>query len=263
MHMRKYYQYLGLALIMVFSFYYTEKIALIVLNKNPLMQEINQVKGDYEEDFVNATIEGDYIIPGINGLAVNTRESFYGMQELEAFNHYYLVFDQVKPDVSLEDNKDKIIHRGNAKLKKVSILFRNESVISDYFKELSYKASLLVDLETYQKNSYFEQINNEVDGFDSLENNLNLNKENKNICVVHDKNFDICLKKKKYLVEPTLTLNGTNYIDVKNHLDSGSIILIDESATLSDVKLLLKEIKYKNYQLVYLSEIVSEENLSA
>ena len=36
--MRKYYQYLGLALIMVFSFYYTEKIALIVLNKNPLMQ---------------------------------------------------------------------------------------------------------------------------------------------------------------------------------------------------------------------------------
>ena len=129
--------------------------------------------------------------------------------------------------------------------------------------EQSYKASLLVDLETYQKNSYFEQINNEVDGFDSLENNLNLNKENKNICVVHDKNFDICLKKKKYLVEPTLTLNGTNYIDVKNHLDSGSIILIDESATPSDVRLLLKEIKYKNYQLVYLSEIVSEENLSA
>lgn len=68
--MRKYYQYLGLALIMVFSFYYTEKIALIVLNKNPLMQEINQEKVNYEEAFVNASIEGDYIIPGINGLLV-------------------------------------------------------------------------------------------------------------------------------------------------------------------------------------------------
>ena len=90
--MRKYYQYLGLALIMVFSFYYTEKIALIVLNKNPLMQEINQEKVNYEEAFVNANIEGDYIIPGINGLMVNTRESFYNMQSLDAFNHYYLVF---------------------------------------------------------------------------------------------------------------------------------------------------------------------------
>ena len=261
MHMRKYYQYLGLALIMVFSFYYTEKIALIVLNKNPLMQEINQVKGDYEEDFVNAIIEGDYIIPGINGLQVNTRESFYEMQELDTFNRYYLVFDQVKPDVSLEDNKDKIIHRGNAKLKQVSIIFSEESVISDYFKEQNYKANLLVQLDTYKKNSYFELINNEVNGFDSLENNFNLNKENKNICVINDKNLDICLKKKKYLVEPTLILNGSNYIDVKNRLDSGSIILIDESAILSDVKLLLKEIKYKNYDIVYLSEMISEENI--
>ena len=260
--MRKYYQYLGLALIMVFSFYYTEKIALIVLNKNPLMQEINQVKGDYEEDFVNATIEGDYIIPGINGLVVNTRESFYGMQELEAFNRYYLVFDQVKPDVSLEDNKDKIIHRGNAKLKQVSIIFSEESIISDYFKEQGYNASLLVVLDTYQENSYFEVINHEIEGFKSLENTLNLNKENKHICVVQDQNYDLCLKNKNYLVEPTFTLNSTNYIDVKNKLESGCIILIDKSATLSDVKLLLKEIKYKTYQLVYLSEIISEENLS-
>ena len=42
--MRKYYQYFGLALIMIFSFYYTEKIALIVLNKNPLMQSIEEQK---------------------------------------------------------------------------------------------------------------------------------------------------------------------------------------------------------------------------
>ena len=245
---------------MVFSFYYTEKIALIVLNKNPLMQEINQVKGDYEEDFVNATIEGDYIIPGINGLAVNTRESFYGMQELEAFNQYYLVFDQVKPDVSLEDNKDKIIHRGNAKLKKVSILFRNESVISDYFKEQSYKASLLVDSNSYQKGSYFEVINNDVEGFESLEKTLNLNKENKHLCLVNNQNKKLCLKSKNYLIEPTLSLNSTNYIDVKNKLEKGSIILIDKTAKLTDVKLLLKEIKFKNYQIVYLSELISEEN---
>ena len=138
--MRKYYQYLGLALIMVFSFYYTEKIALIVLNKNPLMQEINQEKVNYEEAFVNASIEGDYIIPGINGLLVNARESFYNMQELEVFNQYYLVYEQVKPEISLEDNKDKIINKGNAKLKQVSFILEDTSSISEYLEENQYKA---------------------------------------------------------------------------------------------------------------------------
>ena len=90
---------------------------------------------------------------------------------------------------------------------------------------------------------------------------LNLNKENKHICVINESNYDVCLKNKNYLVEPTLTLNSTNYIEVKNGLESGSIILIEEDAKLSDVKLLLKEIKYKNYDLVILSEMVSEENL--
>ena len=258
--MRKYYQYFGLALIMIFSFYYTEKIALIVLNKNPLMQSIEEQKGSYEEDYVNAVIDGDYIIPGINGLAVNTRESFYEMQEMDAFNHYYLVFDQVKPEISLEDNKDKIIHKGNTKLKQVSLILANKSSISEYLQAKEYKANLLVDKSSYEKNSYFEVINNEVEAFSSLESTLNLNKENKRICVIHEKNYNICLKNKNYLVEPTLTLTSNNYIDVKNNLESGSIILIDSNAILSDVKLLLKEIKYKNYDVVYLSELISEEN---
>ena len=259
--MRKYYQYLGLALIMVFSFYYTEKIALLVLDKNPLMQSIYEQKGEFEVDYVNAVIEGDYIIPGINGLEVNARESFYQMQDLEAFNHYYLVFEQVKPEVSLEDNQDKMIHQGNPKLKQVSIILSHQGDISEYLKANQYQASLLVDTSTYEKNSYFEVINHEVKAFDALENTLNLNKENTHICVVNEDNYELCFKKKNYLVEPTLYLTSTNYIDVKNNLESGSIILIDETAKLSDVKLLLKEIKYKNYQIVYLSELISEENV--
>ena len=259
--MRKYYQYLGLALIMVFSFYYTEKIALIVLNKNPLMQSINEQKENYEIGYVNAIIEGDYIIPGINGLVVNARDSFYGMQELNVFNEYYLVYEQVSPEVSIKDNKDKIIKKGNPKLKQVSIILSLESDISEYLKNNQYKADLLVDVHSYERDHYFEVLNNESSAFESLENNLNLKKENQHICVLNDQNYDICLKKKNYLVEPTLTLNSTNYIEVKNGLESGSIILIEEDAKLSDVKLLLKEIKYKNYDIVYLSELISEENI--
>ena len=55
--------------------------------------------------------------------------------------------------------------------------------------------------------------------------------------------------------------NLFNFHKVKNHLNSGCIILICDNAKLEDVKLLLKEIKYKNYDIVYLSEMISEENI--
>lgn len=256
----KYYQYLGLAIIMVFSFYYTEQISLIVLNKNPLMITIKEEAANYEVKPVSAIIEGDYITPGINGLKVDSKESFYKMRESDVFNHYFLVYDEIKPDISLEDNKDKIIISGNSKLKKVSFILETENDISNYLKSKEIPASLLVTLDSYQKGNYFEVLNNEVDGFKSLENNLNLNKENVNICIVNESNLELCKKNKKYLVEPKLKLNSTNLIDIKQNIGSGSIIYITSSAKLSDVLYLIKEIKYKGLDIVSLSELISEKN---
>ena len=256
----KYFKYIGLAVIMAFSFYYTEKISNIVLNKNPLMVTINESADDYNVKSVNALINGDYIIPGINGLQVNARESFYKMQEFDVFNKYFLIFDQVKPDISLNDNKHKIIKSGNKKLNKVSFVLNSENEVSEYFKSNNIKASLLVNINTYKSNNYFEVINNEINGFKSLENNLNLNKENKHICVLNDNNKDMCLKYKNYLVEPELIFNNSNLYDIKNRIDSGSIILINDNVSIANMSLLIKEIKYKDLEIVYLSELISENN---
>lgn len=261
--MKKYYGYFGLALIMVFSFYYTEQISTIVLNKNPLMISIKKEEDNYNVKSVNAEIIGDRIIPGINGLYVNVRESFYAMQSEDIFNQYYLVFEQKKPDIKLDDNKDKLIISGNPNLRQVSLILDSEGEVSEYLKANNIKASLLVDINTYKDGNYFESLNNDTTGFKALENNLNLNKENKHICVVNDNNKDLCIKQKNYLVSPSLKLNKTNFLDVKKSIKNGSIIVIGESANLSDVKLLLKEIKYKDLELVYLSEIISEENKSS
>lgn len=245
---------------MVFSFYYTEKIASIVLNKNPLMIEINKQKDNYEVKSVNALIDGDYITPGINGIEVNARNSFYNMQEANVFNKYFLVYEQVKPKISVDNNKDKIIRNGNRKLKKVSLIIDAENEISNYLKENKIKASLLVTNNTYKKNNYFEVINNDKEEFKDLENNLNLNKENKNICVLNPEIKSICLKYRNYLIEPELTLNSTNFLEVKKNILNGSIILIKSNAKLEEVKLLIKEINYKGLEMVYLSEIIKEDN---
>lgn len=260
--MKKYYGYFGLALIMVFSFYYTEQISALVLNKNPLMISIKEEADNYNVKSVNAEIKGDTIIPGINGLYVNPRESFYAMQSTDIFNEYYLIFDQKKPDVTLDDNKDKFIISGNPNIRQVSLILEVENEVSEYLKLNDFKASLLVNMDTYKNNSYFESINNDIEGFKTLENNLNLNKENKHICVINDNNKDMCIKHKNYLVNPNLKLTNSNLLDIKKNLKNGSIIVIGESASLSDVKILLKEIKYKDLELVYLSEIISEVNKS-
>ncbi len=258
--MKKYYGYFGLALIMVFSFYYTEQISTLVLNKNPLMMTIKEQADNYNVKSVNAEIIGENIIPGINGLYVNSRESFYAMQSEDIFNEYYLVFEQKKPDVTLEDNKDKLIISGNPNIRQVTLILETENEVSEYLKLNEFKASLLVDMNTYKDKNYFESLNNEIVGFKSLENNLTLNKENKHICVVNTDNKEICQKHKNYLVNPSLRLNNSNLLDIKKNLKNGSIIVIGDTATLSDVKILLKEIKYKDLELVYLSELISEVN---
>lgn len=258
--MKKYYGYFGLTLIMVFSFYYTEQISNLVLNKNPLMMTIKENADNYNVKSVNAEIIGNTIIPGINGLYVNPRESFYAMQSDDIFNEYYLVFEQKKPDVTIDNNKDKLIVSGNPNIRQVSLILECENEVSEYLKTNEIKASILVDMNTYINNNFFESINNDLNGFKSLENNLNLNKENKHLCVVNDSNKDICMKYKNYLVSPSLKLNNTNYLEIKKNLKNGNIIIISKSATLSDVKLLLKEIKYKDLNLVYLSELISEVN---
>ena len=96
--------------------------------------------------------------------------------------------------------------------------------------------------------------------FKSLENNLNLNKENKNICVLNNELKNICLKYHNYLIEPTLELNSTNYLDVKKNLQNGTIILIKSNAKLIDIKMLLKSLSFKNLNIVPLSELISEKN---
>ena len=113
--MKKLYKPIGLIAIMLFSFYYTEKIAIIMQNKSPIMQTIKTIEDAYFVNASNASIKDNYIIPGIMGRMVNATKSFVNMKAFGIFNEYYLIFDDVKPEISLEDNKDKIIKEGKSK----------------------------------------------------------------------------------------------------------------------------------------------------
>ena len=168
--LKKLYKPLGLLAIMVFSFYYTEKIAILMQNKSPIMQSINEIENNYKLEAVNASVNDDYIVPGIMGRMINKTKSYVNMKAFGIFNEYYLIFDTIKPDVSLEDNKDKIIKSGNKEKMAVAFLLEDGSEqIKNYLKENKIPASLLITEKTYQNTSYFEQINSDHEKYKNVE----------------------------------------------------------------------------------------------
>lgn len=257
--LKKLYKPVGLIAIMLFSFYYTEKIAIIMQNKSPIMQSINEVEQSYLVNATNAQVNDSYVVPGIMGRMVNKTKSYVNMKAFGIFNEYYLIFDNVKPDISLEDNKDKIIREGNREKKEVAFLLEDgNETLKKYLKDNNVKASILITEETYNNQNFFEQINNDNTKYKNVESLLNKNNQNKNICYIKgvDKNF--CIKEQKYLVEETFALNNNNIIEAKRTLDSGSIILIKKTASLDNLKLLVKEINFKGLNIVSLSDLISE-----
>ena len=106
----------------------------------------------------------------------------------------------------------------------------------------------------------FEIINNDSNNFDKLDTQLNKLNQNNHICVINNSNKAKCLEKGYYLVEITKELNSTNIASIKKDIESGDIILINKTATLDDFKLMISQIKYHDLNIVYLSELITEEN---
>jgi hypothetical protein len=190
---------------------------------------------------------------------VNETKSYVNMKSFGIFNEYYLIFDKVKPDISLSDNLDKIIKSGSKKKNAVAILIEDNNTIKKYLEENNIPASILINESSYNKNSYFEQINNDYDKYSNVEALLNKNNQNTNICYIKNLSKEFCLKNKKYLVEETFSLNSQNIVIAKNSIESGAIILIKDSAKLEEFKILIKEINFKGLNIVSLSNLIDED----
>jgi len=258
--LKKYKKYILFSLLVLLSFYTTNKTANLVRNQDPILKEIRNISLEKKEDFVNAVIEDDYIIPGMYGSIIDELKSLAKMKEQDVFNNLYLVSQPIKPDISLSDNLDKIIIKGNSKKQQVSFVIDENSSkkIKDYLVKNSIKASLLITKDNFSKDSYFEQINNDFKNYKELDKTLKKNKINTNICVLDNNNSNLkfCKSKKKYLVKPGMFLDNANIIEIKTKLDSGSIIYIKDATYLD---CLVEYIKSKDLKIVPLSQLISEK----
>ncbi|NSL51135.1 polysaccharide deacetylase family protein [Calidifontibacillus erzurumensis] len=101
-----------------------KKSAIAVSNqKDPLYLEIVKQKDKYEIPPQDARIDRVWkAIPGLNGLKVNVEESYKRMEKSGKFNPLLLVFEEVRPKVTLDDLPPSPIYRGHPDKPMVSFL---------------------------------------------------------------------------------------------------------------------------------------------
>lgn len=254
--MKKIYRHIGIIGICIISFYYTNMVALFVKSKNPIYQEI--LSNNKEIKSIDSIIDSNYIIPGLNGKKINIDESFSNMHKINNYDESLLVYDEITPKVSLEDNKDKIIKRGNSKKNQVSLIFDKESILTKYLLDNNYNINLLIDKEEYNKSMELINNSNIESTYNKIDKYLDKKKINKKLCYVNSNINTLC--KNKYLFNTSLIINHTNISTTINQITNGEIIKIENSITKEELQLILQQIKFKKLDVVFLSKLISETN---
>ncbi len=255
--MKNLFKYIGVFCLMLFSFYYASYIADFMQSKTNLMEEIKDNTKDKNIKSVDAIIDSDYIIPGLNGISVNTKDSFSNMLKVGVFNEEYLIFDEVKPAISLDDHLDKIIKKGNYLKRSIAIILDNQELL-EYSLKNNIKINYLIQKENIVDLDNALLINNDDKYFYQVERFLNNNNRNSNICILNNYNRKICESNGKFLIEPTYVLNNSNMSSLVSEIDSGDIIKIN-NLSMTNYIILINKIRYRDLKIVYLNDLISEK----
>lgn len=280
--LKKSLSYLGIFVLVCFSFFYTDKAVDIVKRNDPIMKTILENSESLKVDPVNAIIDSDEVITGLNGKKVNVDKSYQNMKKVNRYLESMIVYDEIIPDVNL--GYDKYVIKGNEIKNQVALVFKvddtiNINKVSEILNDKNMAATFFIDgyvvennmdlvLELVEDGNEIENLG--YDGVYSSEklkwtNNMieSLTKENANYCYTEYKDsniLDLCSKNKMYTIKPTITANNYPFLTVKKNLESGSIISFDLSdKTVKELASIISYITQKGYHIVTLEELISEE----
>ncbi len=281
---KKYISYLGVLVFASFSFFYTDRAVDIVRRNDPIMKSIISNKDNYNIASVSAYIDNDEMIPGINGISVNVKESYKNMKKYNNYDENMYVFEEVAPEISLTNSYDKYIVSGNDTKNQVALIFKitDSSYIDSINKILLDKnivATFFIDGEVldFNTDSIIELINNKNEienlGYNkeySLDkffwtNNLiaSLTKKDPKYCYTDykvDSILELCSKYNMYTIKPTISITNYPFITVKKNIKNGSIISFNlTNETIKELPSIISYIKQKGYNIVLLSDLLTEK----
>lgn len=284
--LKKYTSYLGAFILICFSFFYTDRAVDIVKRNDPIMKNILANRNNYEIEAVNATIDDDELIPGINGLVIDINKSYTNMKKSNKYDESMYMFEEIVPSISLANAYDKYIVSGNKEKKEVALIFKindiaDIDIINNILLDKNVVATFFIDGEVMNnnldviaelvKNKYeIENLGyNENYEIDKLiwTNNLieSLTNKDPKYCYTDYKNsniLELCQKHNMYTIKPNISISNYPFLTVKQNLANGSIISFNiNSDTIKELPSIISYIKQKGYELVLLDNLVSEKML--
>ena len=163
---------ISLLVLVCFSFFYTDKVMNIINQKDPLMIKIESLKEEYEVEPVNAMLDHDTIIPGINGRQIDVLKSYEEMKTSGIFREELLVYKDLYPSSLLSNNKDKYIIKGNNKENKVSLILILNIKNIDNIKEYSLKENNFTYKLTpyYYKGTFYINVKVNIKSLEGIKN---------------------------------------------------------------------------------------------
>ena len=272
---------IGLITLVIFTFFYTDKVLKVVREEDSIMMKINDIKDKLTIEPTDAIIIEDTIIPGLNGKKVNIDKSYKKMKNYGNFNKNNIIYDIIYPNISITNNKDKYIIQGNMKKNTISIIFilNNDKYLNEllniingkdikvnYFIDYSYlinNTTKIKEMSTHELYSYGDEGEYTPDNL-LFSNNLisRIGNNEANIClsINNNKVINLCSKNNLYTIKPTIIIKKSPYITIKKNLFNGSIILFYINNDLTkELKLIIDYINSKGLKIVGLSELISED----
>ena len=266
---------LGLICLICFTFFYTEKIISISINQDEIMIKLKEIESSYKINPINSIIKEDTIIPGKTGHSINIESSYKEMKKIGYFEESLIKYETIYPEISIYNNYNKYIINGNPYNKNISLIYiiNNDKTINNiinildnkkttinFFIDSSFLNNNIDIISKLKEHEIYNYGNNGIYTKDNLiiSNNIINNKSNNNsiYCLFlkkDNKSLNNCTDIKMNSIIPTIT---GNYNDIKNNLQNGSIILIDNTKELPQI---IDYIKSKGYTISPLSKTISEE----
>ena len=281
--MNKIIKILFACLLVLASFFYTDKVVSFMEDKDPIMIKLKKEKDKLEESPINAKVDVSYLIPGYSGVGVDLNKSFTKMKKYGSYNEALVVFKESVPTISIDEYYDKYIVSGNGFTNYISLVFEinNKELlpkIKEVLKDNDVRATFFVDGVLLKEDSIlitslledFHEIEllNNKNNYDKLifEEELDAlqviaNRRGKYCLAKYDQKeiLELCSKEKMHTIIPTMQISSKPYLSVKGKIREGAIISISVTKeNISELDVLIKYIKQRGYTLDTLEQLLSE-----
>lgn len=276
--LKRIFEIIGFISLVCFSFFYTNEISNVIKENDDLLIQIKDNENLYNVKAIDAVILDDTIIPGVSGRRVSVDKSYNNMKKYNTFNENLLVYDKVKPNVSVNKVYDKYIISGNKSITNITLTFvlysdSNIDNIINILNKNEIKATFFVDMDYFDSNneiiSYLIKNNHTIGFLNSSKGNINymsavvskINNQKYLFCFNNLKNSEflkICSLNNNYSISSNV-IDKDYYINVKKNLTNGSILTFKVSSKLdNELGLIINYIKQKGFKIINMPELINE-----